>query len=153
VPSVRWECPQCGAWPETEQVSGAWRCQRCGQELTPQPAADSAPICLRCGNAELYVQKDFSHALGLGILATACGLSVVTFALDWIVTTWAILIGSALVDALLYLMVGDVVLCYRCGTQFRNISRYAGVKPFDLATAERYRREKLRRELHRPQVE
>jgi hypothetical protein len=103
-------------------------------------------VCALCGNAELYKKKDFPHWLGLTILTVACLASIIPYWLyhQWL--TWTILIGSALVDGLLYLWVGDVVVCYRCGAHYRRLTPGAEHKPFELGIAERYRLERLRRE-------
>jgi hypothetical protein len=102
--------------------------------------------CLVCGNAELYRKKDFPHWLGLAILTVAClaFLALMGTYHQW--AAWAILLGSAAFDGLLYLWVGDVVVCYRCGAHYRGLPPGADPKPFDLGIAERYRQERLRRE-------
>jgi hypothetical protein len=98
-----------------------------------------------CGNPERYRQKDFPHWLGLSILAVACAAFLVTNALYHQWWAWAILIGSAVFDGLLYLWVGDVVVWYRCGAQHRGVPSDR-VAPFELTIAERYRQERLRRQ-------
>lgn len=102
--------------------------------------------CVLCGNPELYRKKDFPHGLGLTILTVACLGSIIPYWLyhQWL--TWTILIGSAAVDGMLYLWVGDVVVCYRCDAHYREVVDSAQNKPFDLGIAERYRQERLRRE-------
>jgi hypothetical protein len=47
---------------------------------------------------------------------------------------------------LLYLVVGDVLVCYRCGAQHRGVAPSPAHQPFDLGIAERYRQERIRRE-------
>jgi hypothetical protein len=133
------------------ELSGpaAWACPACGHRLQADAAGGALPACALCGNAELYRKKDFPHGLGLAILTAACLVSFVTYGLyeKWL--TWAILIGTALFDGLLYLWVGDAVVCYRCGAQYRGVT--GPVYPaFDLGTAERYRQERLRREQYNP---
>ncbi len=64
-------------------------------------------------------------------LGFACGsffvLAVVFFQYN---LAWAILLGSAAIDGLLYLFVGDVIICYRCG------ARHVGPKvAFSVSTA------------------
>jgi len=102
--------------------------------------------CAICGNSELYKKKDFPHWLGLTILTVACLGSIIPYWLyhQWL--TWAILIGSAAFDGLLYLWVGDVVVCYRCQAHYRSMAPSGQHKPFELGIAERYRQEKVRRE-------
>ncbi len=80
------------------------------------------------------------------VLVVACVLSFVTYGWyeKWL--TWAILIGTAVFDGLLYLLVGDAVVCYRCQAHYHGIPRTNAHAPFDLGTAERYRQERLRQE-------
>jgi hypothetical protein len=99
-----------------------------------------------CENTELYKKKNFPHALGLSILAAAAIGFVVLHGLYFPRAAWAILIGSAIVDGVLYLAVGDVIVCYRCGAEYRGVASDAIHQPFELVTAERYRQERLRRE-------
>jgi hypothetical protein len=107
---------------------------------------DPLHACAVCGNSELYKKKDFPHWLGLTILTVACAGSFIPYWLyhQWL--TWTILIGSAAFDGLLYLWVGDVVVCYRCQAHYRGSLPGAEHKPFELGIAERYRQEKIRRE-------
>lgn len=114
-------------------------------ELTAE--TDKLSACAVCGNAELYRKKDFPHWLGLLLLAAACAAFLVTNYLYHQWWAWAILLGSAALDGLLYALVGDVVVCYRCGTQHRGYPKAAGPLPFELEIAERYRQERIRREL------
>ncbi len=82
----------------------------------------------------------------MGLLVLACLASTVTYWLydKWL--TWAILLGSAAFDGLLYLWVKDVIVCYRCHAHFRGVLDNPEHKPFELTIHERYRQERLRRE-------
>ena len=147
--NVRFLCPECHAWTTTDQAAApAWSCTACGSIVpaAASSAGETLPVCRRCGNEELYIQKDFPHWLGMSILVIACAASVVTYAMERIVLTWAILIGSALVDVILYLLVGNVTVCYRCQTQYRGFAPETQHHPFDLAVGEKYRQERLRRQ-------
>ena len=147
--NIRFDCRVCET-PGRIDVPGRleWQCPHCDHllQLPPDAADVSLPVCAICGNHELYKKKDFPHGLGMGILVLACLASTVTYWLydKWL--TWAILIGSALFDGLLYLWVKDVVVCYRCGAHFRGIAANPEHKPFELTIHERYRQERLRRE-------
>jgi hypothetical protein len=111
-------------------------------------AVDRAHVhqCVCCGNCELYRKKDFPHTLGMTILVVACAASFVTYLYyeKWL--TWAILIGTAVFDGVLYLLVGDVIVCYRCQAHYRGLARGAEHAPFDLSIGERYRQERIRTE-------
>jgi uncharacterized protein (DUF983 family) len=147
---LRIQCPECHQWTVTEQIAaGSWACSGCGFNIAAAPETAASPElrqCRLCGNDELYVQKDFPHWLGMGILVAACVASVVTYALRWITATWCILIGSALLDGLMYLAMGSVTVCYRCRTHHRGFPPNAQHGPFNLATGEKYRQERIRRE-------
>ena len=99
-----------------------------------------------CGNNELYKKKAFPHWLGMSILIVACLASVFTYGWyeKWL--TWAILIGSALFDGVLYLLVGDVIVCYRCKAHYGGVQPSERHKPHELIIGERYRQERIRRE-------
>jgi hypothetical protein len=146
--TVSFACPECGAPARLPlPIYAAWQCPACDHRLPDgaESPGDPVPPCAVCGNAELYKKKDFPHGLGLLILTAACAASVFTYGWyeKWL--TWAILIGSALFDGLLYLWVGDVVVCYRCLAHYRGLPG-GDVKPFELAINERYRQERIRRE-------
>jgi hypothetical protein len=122
----------------------------CGHaaELRAVEADGNLSRCALCANAELYRQKDFPQWIGLTILALACASFFVLQVLyhQWL--AWIILLGSAAIDGLLYYaIVGDVVVCYRCGCQHRGVPSRQ-FDPYELAIAERYRQERLRREQH-----
>jgi hypothetical protein len=122
-----------------------WRCPRCDHLLALPADADPAlPACIVCGNRELYKKKDFPHGLGMAILVLACLASTFTYARSDRVATWAILIGSALFDGLLYLWVKDVIVCYRCQAHFRGVPPGPEHRPFELTIGERYRQERMR---------
>lgn len=145
---VRFECPCCGRPSKLSLASaGDWQCPACEHHRISAVAVDPGlATCPLCGNAELYKKKDFPHGFGLAILTIACVASVFTYAWyeKWL--TWAILIGSAAVDGLLYLWVGDAIVCYRCGAHYRGFEASDAHKPFELVIGERYRQERLRRE-------
>ena len=148
--NVRFACPTCHRSARVHLADHSeWQCPDC-DHLVPLHAPrsdDDLHTCALCGNGELYKKKDFPHWLGLTILTVACVASIIPYWLyhQWL--TWTILIGSAAVDGLLYLWVGDVVVCYRCDAHYRKLTPRDEQKPFELGIAERYRQERLRREL------
>jgi hypothetical protein len=121
-------------------------------QLTDAPAVTDAagkvslPACAVCGNTELYKKKAFPHWLGLTLLTGACGAFLLLNYLREYRWAWVCLLGSALFDGLLYLCVGDAVVCYRCGAHHSCRSAGEAHQPFELVVAERYRQERIRRE-------
>jgi uncharacterized protein (DUF983 family) len=144
---VLFTCPSCDV-PSRQSLdqAGDWQCPACDHRLHFEKADPSLPNCAVCGNHELYKQKDFPHTLGLLILAVPTVLSIFTYFWyeKWL--TWALLVVPALVDGLLYVSVGDAIVCYRCHAYHKGIAPGSSHPPFELATNERYRQERIRKE-------
>jgi hypothetical protein len=144
---VCFSCPTCER-PARVNIDAAvdWQCSACEHRQHLDAIDVRVSRCVVCGNPELYKKKDFPHWLGMTILVVACLASVYTyFRYDkWL--TWAILIGSALIDGALYLSVGDAVVCYRCEAHYRGMKAAEAHQPFELTVGERYRQERIRAE-------
>jgi hypothetical protein len=144
---IRFACPSCDRPARVRGDEATdWQCQACNHCLHLAAADPALPRCALCGNHELYKKKDFPHWLGMAVLVGACIASVYTYFWyeKWL--TWAILIGSAMVDGALYLMVGDAVVCYRCEAHHKGVAPTAAHQPFELTVGERYRQERIRQE-------
>ena len=145
---VVFNCPECGNPGQFGTLSSPqWHCPACDRRLTSTTSNEGLlSACAICGETELYRKKAFPHWLGMLLLLVAClGFLIANYLYQqWL--AWGILLGSALIDALLYLAVGDVVVCYRCDAHHRGFSPNPAHGPFELGIAERYRQEKLRRE-------
>jgi hypothetical protein len=146
--NIRFSCPVCDCAGNMRVPGNAdWQCPECDHLLYPPVEVDPAlATCPLCGGHELYKKKDFPHKLGITILLVAAvASSLTTLYYNWWLT-WGILIGSAAFDGLLYLLVKDVIVCYRCQAHVRGVPAHAHHQPFELTVHERYRQEKLRRE-------
>jgi hypothetical protein len=95
-------------------------------------------MCASCGHVNLYIQKDFSRFLGLTIVVFGVAIGVVFFALDKPFLAMASLVGMALIDAVIYFLVGSVTVCYACHTIYRGFPLNPDHKPFNLESLERY---------------
>ena len=146
---VRFACTSCETPGRLDIPAQAlWQCPAC-DHLVQLPGQAESPVvhtCLVCGNEELYKKKDFPHALGMGILTVACIVSFFTYGMyeKWL--TWVILIGTALFDGLLYLCVGDAIVCYQCNAHYRRFLPRECHRPYELTIGERYRQARLRQE-------
>lgn len=145
---VRFRCPQCEYPAQIDFAKNAqavWQCPMCDQRLDLHTPVGPAPqACTVCGTRELYKKKAFPHWLGLTILTAACLAFLALMArYEW-GWAWAVLLGSAALDGILYLVVGDAVVCYRCAAHFYQVQPGPEQKPFELAIQERYRQERLR---------
>lgn len=147
---LTFECPGCGASSVTAEVERREEAEcRCGWSRTLRRGGldeHGLKSCLFCGTDDLYIQKDFPH--GLGLLIVCAGFAVSTVFWYFYRPAWAlgVLLATAAVDVVLYYLVPDVTICYRCLSQYRGVGADPGARfaPFDLAIGERYRQERLR---------
>jgi hypothetical protein len=142
--NVTYRCPRCQQTTR-QPVSAAattLRCSHCKQEIAIPPQAISdkqITRCLVCPSTELFARKDFPQKLGVALVVIGFIGSSIAWANYMVFWTFAILFGTALVDLLLYVLMGESLTCYRCHAQYRgfhDIERHGG---FDLETHERYR--------------
>lgn len=131
-------CPGCGLPVEgpLNPAQPALTCTACGRETAlPEAqalAAGAMPhACVVCGAADLYVQRDFNRPVGLLIAALGLGLGPFT---HWISTVVAIGI-----DALLYLLVPLVGICYACNAQYRGFPKGEAPHGFEIAIHDAYK--------------
>jgi hypothetical protein len=125
-----------------------WACAQCGKTLvakTPHLLDQRLDRCLICPSGELFVRKDFPQRLGVAIVVGGFVASSVTWYFHQIVATFGILFGTALVDVVLYLLMGNVLECYRCHAQYRGLAQLDAHEGFNLEIHERYRQEAARR--------
>jgi predicted RNA-binding Zn-ribbon protein involved in translation (DUF1610 family) len=123
-----------------------WTCSGCGHHIHLAEAKKMLPACVLCGNHEIYKKKDFPHWLGMTILIVAVVLSTVTYYNYEKWWSWSFLIGSAIIDGVMYLLVGDVLVCYRCDAHYRGFTTSDAHQPFEIGVGERFRQERIRRE-------
>ena len=136
-PEIAFTCPACGR-EAASGPDGRGACARCGAsvalDLSPAIAARQ-PVdrCPRCQGEQMYVQRDFNQGAGLAIVIVGAALAPFT-------PYYASLFVAAAVDALLYLLLPEITICYRCGTHFRGFPRNPKHQVFDLHIAEQYGR-------------
>src|SRR5439155_26586125 len=133
---VRFACPSCEAPVSVEErLPAQWQCacSASGPLFAPGTANDAKlSQCVACGNAQVYRQKNFPQWLGLSLLAVACAAFFILQGLYLPRPAWAILLGSAALDLVLYLFVGDVIFCYRCQARHYGVPRQKSYEPFEL---------------------
>lgn len=100
--------------------------------------------CLTCPSTELFVRKDFPQQLGVAIVVIGFAASSIAWYFHQIIATYAILFGTALIDVVLYLVMGNVLECYRCHAQYRGLRSLDNHESFNLETHERYRQQAAR---------
>ena len=146
---IIFQCPACQKrrLAAPEPIDAALRCSDCQwnrDEGSHDFAYGNLCRCRVCGCHDLWRQKDFPPALGLALVATAAILSCVAWAFYQPAIAIGILMLAGLIDMVLYTMMGDMLVCYRCGARHRRTNINGGHPRFDLETAERYRQQDRR---------
>jgi len=142
---VVFACPSCDGPAQTPlDEPHDWRCPSCATVVPIAKPDQPLAACVVCGCAELYKKKDFPHALGLLLLIAAFAASAITYWLYLPTLTWAILIGTAVFDGVLYVTVGDAIVCYRCQAHHKGLPTAPAHQPFEITIGERYRQQRLR---------
>lgn len=142
--NVSYACPQCDA-PVRQSFDAsttALPCPVCGQAVqTPPGAVEGNQVrrCLVCPSTDLYVRKDFPQRLGVLLVAVGVIGSSIAWYYGSLAWTFGILFATALADVLLYMFVGDALMCYRCGAIYRGVADMDAHGPFDLETREKHR--------------
>jgi hypothetical protein len=141
---IFFRCPKCKTELNFDDLSrDESPCPACGApialSITPRMREENAvDRCAICECPKVYVQKDFNRALGIGILATGIVLSLILFGFNRIWAAFGVLLGFALADALLYKLLPEVTICYRCHAQYRDFACNPHAEPFELGFAEKF---------------
>lgn len=132
---------------DVASAASAWTCPQCGhpRTYTPWPADAPGPCC-NCGNSDLWRQKDFPQRLGLLMVAAGAVSSSIAWGFHRPVLALSILGAFAAVDMLLYWIMPDVLVCYRCRARHRTAATNDAVGPYNHELGERYRQERLQLE-------
>ena len=141
---LTYACQTCDAAVRhnIDESSTSVSCPHCQQQITfPVGAIEGQCVrrCLVCPSHDLYVRKDFPQRLGVLLVAIGIiGSSVAWYyaSLGW---TFGILFATALADLLLFTLVGNSLMCYRCGAQYRGVAEMESHGQFNLETHEKYR--------------
>ncbi len=146
---IIFQCPVCQkrVLVAPEPSDAAVRCAECQwtrDEGSIDYSGEHLCRCRICGCKDLWRQKDFPPALGLSLVSTAAVLSCIAWAFYQPAIAIGILMVAGLIDMVLYAMMGDMLVCYRCGARHRKTTIGEQHPKFDLETAERYRQQDLR---------
>jgi hypothetical protein len=146
-------CPGCGEASRVELPAEAdeFACSACGRRFSiPPQAVETGRLrrCLVCPSVDLFVRKDFPQRVGVALVVFGLAASCVTWGFHHTILTFVILFATALVDLVLYLVVPNALMCYRCGAQYRGTADLESHGPFNLETHERHRQLKARLEQH-----
>ncbi|MFV0446602.1 MAG: hypothetical protein ACK5Q5_23780 [Planctomycetaceae bacterium] len=144
-------CPACEQFLETEVEGEAVDlvCPTCHhtRHIPSGAVLGGLPSrCLSCGNADLWRQKDFPQGVGLVMVALGAILSSIAWYYHRPVVALTILGAFAILDMVLFWVMPDVLVCYRCRARHRVQALSESYGPYDHELGERYRQERLRME-------
>lgn len=153
--NVTFSCGHCGKATRQTCESGQDHitCLHCQHQQPIQPlslaAADGDPknilaSCPICFSEELFIRKNFSQRLGLLIIVIGFIASSIAWYYYQPYLSYGILLASALVDLLLYQLVGNLLQCYRCHSEYRGVEFGPDQRGFDLVIHERHRQQEAR---------
>jgi len=132
--SVVFGCPHCGRAVELEPREQR-ACGKCGEPVSL--GACDGSRCDVCGCEEMYAHRDFNQKLGLALIAIGAVLWI------WL-GNFLPMVFAAAIDLVLYFLLPNVGICYRCKAHYRGFAWIAKLKGFDLERHEHYRFEKAR---------
>jgi hypothetical protein len=146
---VIFQCPRCqkrvlSAPPEIGSPIACDACDWKRDEGRHDVVDGQLCRCRVCGCDDLWRQKDFPP--GLGLLFVGLGIVFSSIAWAWHMPTTAIgiLMAFALLDLVLFAVMPDMLVCYRCRSRHRKSAIADDHPAFDLEISERYRQQELR---------
>lgn len=93
-----------------------------------------------CGCEEFYIQKDFNRDLGfILVVGSALVVLLIMLLIDHVVGIACLLLIAG-VDAIVYRMVANVTVCYKCQTIYRVVPLHPDHRGFYLGLEEKYKR-------------
>ncbi|QDU39875.1 hypothetical protein Mal4_42280 [Maioricimonas rarisocia] len=107
---------------------------------------DRPRCCLICGNQDLWRQKDFPQRLGIAAVVAGAALSSIAWYFHQPLLALGILLAFGALDMLLFGIMPDILVCYRCQARHHDSTGDSGHAGFDHELAEKYRQERLRLE-------
>ena len=106
----------------------------------PVDATNPLTTCPECGCRDLFVRKDFPQRVGLAVVVVAAlGFLVLSVRRTTVYLGVLVLLAAFVVDAVLYVFVPKVTVCYRCRAEFRRVPVNPDHEGFELAVGEKYR--------------
>mgnify|MGYP001605253800 CR=1 FL=1 len=144
---IRYHCPTdgCVAIIEYEPLETSGPTMECPRCLIQHSMRISDSIrrdqlvdrCVVCGGSELFIRKDFPQGLGLAVVVVF-GLAAIYYFSISVLVAWLILAVAALIDLVIYAVLGKVTTCYACRAEYRKCPLNPAHEGFDLATSEKY---------------
>lgn len=131
MPSVHYLCLTCEARLAREAGESARPCESCGAPNSVVAPSDSIiSHCAACDHDQLYFQKDFNRRTGIALVVLGSIFVPWTYGLS--------LLGVTILDYVVWRLVKDVIVCYRCQAVHRGYPPNPDLKPFDLVIHDRH---------------
>ena len=149
--NVTFCCSHCEKTTRRELVDDTLdvSCRYCSERVVISTGAvvdGKVSRCVVCPSDELFVRKDFSQRWGVGIILLGFVISFVALAMRRHMVAFGILGMTAVIDAILYCYTGNVLTCYRCHSEYRDLQTMELHPRFDLEVHERFRQQAARLE-------
>jgi hypothetical protein len=146
--NITFACPECD---KTSRIpldeTAAVACPQCSwKQATSSRVSSEGHIdeCSVCGCEELFIRKNFSQNIGVGVVIVAAVTSMIAWGYHMWYTAYGILFAAALLDLYLYFKVGNLLQCYRCNAEYRGLPHLDDHQAFSLETHEKYRQQAIR---------
>lgn len=127
--SVQITCTNCGSSVEIHPDQNAHKvdCGICKHimdvKFTAEHEAGVLKECPVCTRQDFYKQKDFNRIVGVTLFIIAAILSIWTYGMS--------LVALYLVDLFLFRKLSLVAICYKCKTNFRNLTNMDEIRDYD----------------------
>jgi hypothetical protein len=130
--SVHYLCTKCELRLARDAGEPPHPCEHCGTEssVVAPPADAIIERCAACDHDQLYFQKDFNRATGIAIIVVGAVFAPWTYFLS--------LLGVTILDYIVWRIVKNVIVCYRCQAVHRGYPANPALKPFDLVIHDRH---------------
>lgn len=127
--SVQITCPKCTSSVEIHPDHEAHKaeCSVCQHSIDVKFNSEHEHGILKecpvCSRQDFYKQKDFNRKIGVVLFVIAAILSIWTYGMS--------LVALYLVDLFLFKKLALVAICYKCQTNFRNLTNMAEIRDYD----------------------
>ena len=130
--SFGYECDLCNTFRiYSIESSSDISCSKCNKLLASvSKDYDLTKACPFCECTSYYKRKDFNQILGTSIIIIGAILSIIY--------NYFILMGFVILDILLFYIVPNVAVCYKCSVELRGFKEIDNLDHFDHHTAELY---------------
>lgn len=95
--------------------------------------------CPVCGCDDIFARRDFPQRFGMVVVVIAAVTSVVMFAMGQVLWAIGVLAAVVVLDFVVIMFVRRCLVCYRCRSEFRDVTIDKRHHSYELAIEEKYR--------------